>query len=144
MDISTKLPFHSASKEGQNQKNILLSCRGSKVPFWKNWKIANFQFNLAPIFKKWWEITHLSIFSLGGYCSGEWFGTFFRRFEPKWKKIWNYDTFTFKHRRMEKKNGLFLELMGLWPVSKPLMRKVRTSRRHLWAEKRAINGTWCT
>ena len=27
---------------------------------------------------------------------------------------------------------------------KPLMRKVRTSRRHLLAEKRAIHGTWYT
>ena len=30
-----------------------------------------------------------------------------------------------------------------WQVdAKPLMRKVRTSRRHLQAEKRAIHGTW--
>ena len=26
-------------------------------------------------------------------CSGEWFGTFFLRFEPKWKSLWDLATF---------------------------------------------------
>ena len=40
--------------------------------------------------------------------------------------------------------SLVLQLWNRFIKAKPLMRKVRTSMRHLLAEKRAIHGTWYT
>ena len=50
-------------------------------------------FSLFKSQKKWCEITRLSTIHVKRRCSGEWFGTFFLRFEPKWNTYWEEITF---------------------------------------------------
>ena len=83
------------------------------------------------------EVEKTEFVNFGGYNGASTETTFGVGKIPSGKFVAHMDTCKVIDKRV-------LTTKPLKEKAKPLMRKVRTSRRHLLAEKRAIHGTWYT
>ena len=96
-----------------------------------NWNLADLEGEQASFFGQ----------KVGNYCHSAFNGqTQFSM--PKIARSCYWKNVTISGFPSSYKFKAFFEKIPLYYTPKPFMRKVRTSRRHLWAEKRAIHGTW--